>query len=95
MFERSILILKFDQFLLIPFKDIDFILKVSDNDFLLVGLDLERRVEVRRSFGVTHQLTLLLKNIKIIPSIIRHQNYLTKVKIKESLGIRGRRRIDA
>lgn len=50
MLEGSILIFQFDEFLLIPSQQIDFLLEVGDDNFLLVGLDLERGVEIGRTF---------------------------------------------
>lgn len=58
VFECSVLVFEFDEFLLIFFEDVDFVLEVSDDDVLLVGLNLEGRVEVGRSLGGTHALVL-------------------------------------
>ena len=58
MFECSVLVFEFDEFLLIFFEDVDFVLEVSDDDILLVGLNLEGRVEVSGSLGGTHALVL-------------------------------------
>jgi hypothetical protein len=52
------LILKFDEFLLIPLEDVDLILKMCDDDFLLVGLNLEGRIEVGGSLGGAHALVI-------------------------------------
>jgi hypothetical protein len=51
VFKGSVLIFESDEFLLVAFEDIDLILKMTDNDILLVGLDLDRGVEVRRTLG--------------------------------------------
>ena len=54
MFESPILILKFDEFLLISFEDIDLVMKMANEYILLVGFYFDGRVEVGRSFGCRH-----------------------------------------
>jgi hypothetical protein len=62
VFECAVLILESDEFLFIAFEDIDLILEVCNDDFLLVGFDLEWRVEVGGSLGVAH---LIINTIKL------------------------------
>jgi hypothetical protein len=60
VFEGAVLIFEPDEFLFVPFEDVDLVLEVSDDDVFLVGLDLERGVEVGGSLGGRH---LILKVI--------------------------------
>lgn len=61
MFESPVLIFKLDEFLLISPKEVNFFLKVGDDNLLLVSFDLEWRVEIGGSFRVAH---LIIKSIK-------------------------------
>lgn len=46
MFQGAVLVFELDQFLFIPFEDIDLILEVANDDILLVRLNLQGRIEV-------------------------------------------------
>jgi hypothetical protein len=46
MIKRMILILQFDEFLLIPPEQVYLLLEMADDDVLLVALHLEWRVEI-------------------------------------------------
>jgi len=41
MFECTVLVFEFDEFLLVSFGEVDFLLEVDDDDFFLVGFDFE------------------------------------------------------
>ena len=60
MLKSTILIFQSDEFLLISSQNINLILKMSDDDVPLIGLNLKGRVEIRGSLGGRH---LILKVI--------------------------------
>lgn len=54
MFEGSVLIIKFDEFLFISLEDVDFIVEVTDEDIFLIGFHFDGGVEEGGAFGGGH-----------------------------------------
>ena len=54
MFEGSVLIIKFEEFLFISLEDVDFVVEVADEDVFLVGFHFDGGVEEGGAFGGGH-----------------------------------------